>query len=141
MTLKTLAAGALLAVLALDQPAAAATAQADGCRGPLERWTEIDLYFGRNIQGGSEVTEAQFRGFLADTVTPRFPDGLTVLDAFGQFRSGGRIEREKTKLLVLLVPDPGAVAGKVAAVVDRYKKRFRQQSVLRTEQKVCLAFD
>jgi hypothetical protein len=106
----------------------------------MASWTEISLYFGRRIGDTGLVSEAMFKRFLAEVVTPRFPDGLTVLDAAGQFRSGNRIVREPTKLLVLLVPDRSAVAHKVASVIDRYKRRFRQQSVLRTEQEVCLAF-
>lgn len=87
------------------------------------------------------MTERMFKRFLANEVTPRFPDGLSVIDVAGQFRDDrGRIIREPSKLLVLLVPDRGAAAGKIAAVIDRYKHRFSQQSVLRTERPVCLAF-
>jgi hypothetical protein len=123
------------ALATADEPRAAA------CPAPLERWTEISLYLGRNIAGIGEVTEYQFRNFLREVVTPRFPDGLTVLDAAGQFRDGARIIRERTKLLILLVPDAAEVRGKVAAVVSRYKTRFRQQSVLHTENSLCLSFD
>ena len=36
---------------------------------------------------------------------PRFPDGLTVLDARGQWRdSQGAIKTERSKLLVILAP-------------------------------------
>ena len=39
--------------------------------------------------------DAAWDAFLADTVTPRFPDGLTVLDARGQWRdSEGLIGKE-----------------------------------------------
>ncbi len=41
------------------------------------------LLFGRSLHGGGEVTDDQWRAFLADSVTPRFPDGLTVLDGAG----------------------------------------------------------
>ncbi len=125
-------------------PAAAAAAaheRAARCPAALEPWTQIDLYLGRGIGAGRAVTERMFKRFLAEEVTPRFPDGLTVLDAAGQFRDGrGRIVREPSKLLVLLVPDRAAAAGKIAAVIDRYKRRFSQESVLRTERSVCLAF-
>jgi hypothetical protein len=130
--------GLLAALLLLGTDAAAS---ATACRPPLERWTEIDLYFGRNIAGVGEVSERQFRNFLAQTVTPRFPDGLSLADIAGQFRVGRQVIREKTKLVVLLVPDAAEAAPKVAAIVGTYKRRFRQQSVLRTEATVCLAFD
>lgn len=125
--------------VAAEQSAAAT--QSSACRAPLEAWTEINLYFGRNIAGVGEVTEQQFRQFAREVVTPRFPDGLTLLDGLGQFHDGKRIVRERSKLLVLLVPDSGETAGKVAQIVKEYKRRFRQQSVLRTEDRLCLSFD
>ena len=130
---------AVPALVAADQPAA--TTAPTLCQAPFEPWTEIELYFGRNIAGVGEVTEQQFRNFVREVVTPRFPDGLTLLDALGQFRDGKRIVRERTKQLVLLVPEPDEIAGKVEFIVKEYKDRFRQQSVLHTENSLCLSFD
>ncbi|MBV9833354.1 MAG: DUF3574 domain-containing protein, partial [Alphaproteobacteria bacterium] len=56
------------------------------CRAPLKAMTQVDLYFGRNIPGGGEVSDAQWRQFLDEVVTPRFPDGLSVLDVYGQWK-------------------------------------------------------
>ena len=131
---------AVLTALLMIPTAARAQAPEAICPASMASWTEINLYFGRSIGAGGLVSERMFQRFLAEAVTPRFPDGLTVLDAAGQFRSGKRVVREPAKLLILLVPDRDAVADKIAAVIDRYKRRFRQQSVLRTEQPVCLAF-
>jgi hypothetical protein len=44
-----------------------------------------DLYFGRNIAGGGEVSEAEFQAFIDAEITPQFPDGLTVYETNGQF--------------------------------------------------------
>jgi hypothetical protein len=133
---------ATLIVLGAARTAPAAEAAAAACRAPLEPWTEIDLYFGRNIANGGIVSEQAFRRFLAEVVTPRFPDGLSVLDVAGQFRSGtGAIVREPSKLLVILVPDAAAVARKVDQVIAAYKRRFDQESVLRAEHPVCVAFE
>ena len=126
-------------LVAANQPAAPNVAI--HCQAPLELWSQIELYFGRNIAGVGEVTEQQFRSFVREVVTPRFPDGLTLLDALGQFRDGKRIVRERTKQLVLLVPEPDEAAGKVDFIVQEYKSRFRQQSVLHTEHSLCLSFD
>jgi hypothetical protein len=88
------------------------------------------------------VSERAFRRFLAEVVTPRFPDGLSVVDVAGQFRSGsGVIVREPSKLLVILVPDAAAVAKKVGQIIAAYKRRFDQESVLHAEQPVCVAFE
>jgi hypothetical protein len=88
------------------------------------------------------VSEEAFQDFLANDVTPLFPDGLSVIDVAGQFRdSQGTIVREPTKLLILLVPDVAAVAPDVATIVAAYKERFDQESVLHAEQPVCIAFE
>jgi hypothetical protein len=136
---RPLVGGVLALLITLGTVPAAAAAD---CQAPLEAWTEIDLYFGRNIGAGGTVSEKQFQRFLSEVVTPRFPDGLSVLDVAGQFRgSSGAIVREPSKLLIILVPDAGAAAGKVGQIVRAYKRRFDQESVLHVEQAVCVAFE
>ena len=128
----------LLGLLSIDAGEAAA---ADRCRPPLEPWTQVELYFGRDLGGEAVVSEEAFRDFLAETVTPLFPDGLSVVDVAGQFRDDqGTIVREPTKLLIILVPDAAGVAPDVETIVAAYKKRFDQQSVLHAEQPVCVGF-
>lgn len=130
----------MLLCLGLGDGAAAAE-ERGGCRAPLDAWTQVELYLGRDIPGGGTVSEQAFRRYLAEVVTPEFPDGLTVLDGQGQFRnSGGRIVREGTKVLLILVPDARAVKGRFDKVIARYKTRFNQESVIRVESPVCLAF-
>jgi hypothetical protein len=113
------------------------------CAAPLRPALEVDLYFGRDKRGGGEVSEAEWAAFLTDTVTPRFPDGLSVLNVEGQARepqSGsqpGRIVHERTKLLVVVVFDAPAHRGKVREIIETYNSRFGQHSVFRSEQPVC----
>src|SRR5437763_909383 len=67
------------------------------------------LYFGRDIPGGGQVTEAQWTAFLAEVITPRFPAGLTVLRAEGQWRGAdGVIVHEPSVVVELLHPDAPA---------------------------------
>ncbi len=79
------------------------------CAAPLKPALELNLYFGRDIEGGGEVSEDQWAEFVAAEVTPRFPDGLSVLNVAGQSRnSKNQTLRERTKLLVVVVFDaPG----------------------------------
>ena len=58
------------------------------CPEGSDRYAEYQLLLGRSTSDGGEVSEEEWLAFLADTVTPRFPDGLTVLDAAGQWRDG-----------------------------------------------------
>ena len=126
------------AVVAVSLGACAQPGAPPVCTAPLKPALEVDLYFGRDKQGGGEVSEAEWAAFLADTVTPRFPDGLSVLNVEGQAREpSGRIVRERTKLLVVVVFDAPAHRGKVREIVEAYNSRFGQHSVFRSEQPVC----
>lgn len=140
---RRLAIGALLLALGGCATTPATTGQgAAACRAPLKAMTQVDLYFGRNIPTGGEVSDAQWRQFLDDVVTPRFPDGLSVLDVYGQWKSTrtGAIARERSKRLSIIVPDAAAAASEVEAIKAAYKQRFRQESVLQSEAGVCAAF-
>ena len=122
-------------LLALATLLVAGAASAQSCTPPLKPALEVDLYFGR-----ASVSDEQWTAFLAEEVTPRFPDGLSVLDVAGQWRApGGPIVRENSKLMAIIVFDPPAHAPKIDAIVDAYKVKFRQQSVLRVEHAVCAA--
>ena len=99
------------------------------------------LYFGRNIPGGGKVGEAQWRAFLDDTITPRFPAGLTVVSAAGQWRgTDGRVETEAAQLVTVLHPGDAASRGAITAIVREYKRRFMQEAVLRERVAACVVF-
>lgn len=111
---------------------------AASCAAPLKPALEVNLYFGRDIEGGGEVSERQWAEFVAAEVTPRFPDGLSVLNVAGQSRnSRNQTLRERTKLLVVVVFDAPGHRDKIQAIVDAYNKRFGQHGVFRTEHMVC----
>jgi len=108
------------------------------CAAPLKPALELNLYFGRDIEGGGEVSERQWAEFVASEVTPRFPDGLSVLNVAGQSRnSANQTLRERTKLLVVVIFDAPAHQAKVQAIVDAYNRRFGQHGVFRAEHTVC----
>ena len=101
---------------------------------------EDDLYFGLSTSQGP-VTPAQWDGFLNLEVTPRFPDGLTVLDAKGQWKNAkGTIGKEPTKVLILIHPDNPAEDKALQAVIDAYKKEFHQESVMRVRNRPEVQF-
>ncbi len=123
----------LLAVAACVQPE-----RPSSCAAPLRPAVELNLYFGRDKPAGGEVSDAEWASFVAESVTPRFPDGLSVLDIEGQYRDpSGRIGRERSKLLLVVVFDAPAHAEKVSAIVQAYNRRFGQHSVFRVEKPVC----
>jgi hypothetical protein len=97
------------------------------------------LYFGADKPSG-RVTPEDWSGFLAETVTPRFPQGLTAWQASGQWRSAsGGIVREPSHVLSLVHPANAASESAIREIVDAYKSRFQQEAVLRVRSDVCMA--
>lgn len=98
------------------------------------------LYFGLARTKGAAVSELEWQIFLRDEVTRRFPDGLTVWGAEGQWRSpGGNIDHEQSKVLLLVHPDTPAARQSVQSVIEAYRKAFDQESVLWESARVCVA--
>jgi hypothetical protein len=111
------------------------------CPDGRQRMARIELYFGLSRPGGT-VSDAEFRSFVDAQVTPRFPDGLTLLAGSGQWRdASGVLHVEASKLLILLVsPNDPQVDTKINAIRDDYRRRFEQQSVLRADSSACVSF-
>src|SRR5262245_59331504 len=97
------------------------------------------LYFGLSRPKGS-ISELEWQIFLRDEVTKRFPDGLTVRQAEGQWLPpAGSIDHEQSKVLLLVHGDTAAARQSVQAVIQAYRKAFDQQSVLWESSRVCVA--
>lgn len=105
-------------------------------------WHRTELYFGTSRANGTAVTDEQFAQFIDQQVTPRFPDGLTLLSAYGQYRnSAGVIEKEKSFLLILFYPPQMSDARKrIEELRDVYKSTFQQESVLRADSGMSISF-
>ena len=95
------------------------------------------LYFGMSRPDGGQVEEAQWKDFLARDVTPRFPDGLTVIDGLGQWRDS-RVApiTERTKLVIIVHPASEDATRSLREIKAIYVKRFNQISVMQTDQDV-----
>ena len=100
------------------------------------RFYRTELYFGRSIPGGGTVSDEEWERFLADVVTPRFPDGFTIINATGQSREkDGTLDKERTEILVFFYPvnDRTASRRKIEEIRRAYVKQFKQESVLRLD--------
>lgn len=101
----------------------------------------VELFFGRKIGDQVGVSEADFARFVDEELTPRFPEGLTVLDAAGQWRSNaGPIVREPSKIVILALPGRAGGEDRIEAVREAYKRRFAQEAVMLVTQPACLGF-
>ncbi len=102
----------------------------------LESFYRTELYFGRSRPDGGVVTDGEWNRFLAEVVTPRFPDGFTILNGTGQYREkSGKIIREPSEVLVFLYTRKTREASrrKIDEIRRAYVKQFSQESVLRMD--------
>ncbi len=137
---RRLVAAAVLAGLAFAY-APTLGANAASCPSGTELFAEYRLFFGRSQGDVEVVSEEAWRSFLAEEVTPRFPEGLTVFDAAGQWRDGlGTIIRERTKLLLVLAPPGDDAMQRTDEIANAYKRAFGQSSVLRVVTEACVSF-
>jgi hypothetical protein len=116
--------------------ALAAPACALECKAPVQMMARTELLF-----GAGAVSESAWHRFLSEEVTPRFPDGLTALEGYGQWRTAnGAITKERSRVLLIWhAPDAKADAA-LDAIRDAYKTRFHQQSVMRVDSEDCVSF-
>lgn len=107
-------------------------------------WVDTRLYFGLGPADRPEqgVSEAAWRDFLDREVTPRFPDGLSVIDVYGQWQGKGQAvpERLRSKLLVIDYPDSAQNRARVDAIRAAWKRRTGDQSVLRVTVPADVSF-
>jgi hypothetical protein len=131
---------ALIAAAAVCASAASA-APASACPEGLRQANTVQMFFGRNTGWTGAVTEADWQSFLEAEVTPRFPDGLSVTDVYGQWKSpAGDFVREDSKALFIVLAGKPDEQQRIDTIRDAYKQRFHQQAVLLVEQQACVAF-
>ncbi|HYZ47530.1 MAG TPA: DUF3574 domain-containing protein [Sphingomonas sp.] len=101
-----------------------------------------ELFFGRKVGDRVGVSNAAWARFVDREITPRFPDGFTVIEAKGQWRDAARnaILRESSKVVQIVLPGNGEDLDRLAAITQAYKQRFRQQSVAVLLRPACVAF-
>jgi hypothetical protein len=106
-----------------------------------EKWAVTDtLYFGAAKPGGL-VTEEQWNLFIDEAATPAFPEGLTTWSAEGRWRmANGAIEHEPSHVLQLTHDGTDARDRAVRTIMERYKKDFQQEAVLRVRSRTCISF-
>jgi Protein of unknown function (DUF3574) len=112
--------------------------------GQTKGWVDTKLYFGLGLADAPEkgVSEAQWREFLDKEVTSRFPDGLSVVDVYGQWQGKNQIipERLRSKMLIIDYPDTAENRDKIEAIRAAWKQRTGDQSVLRVTTSVDVSF-
>jgi len=104
-----------------------------------------ELYFGLDRAGPApDVSDEEWQQFVREVVTPRFPEGLTVLSAVGQWRDtpSGNVVREPSRIVIILRPMDRAQDSDraIEEIRGQYSRRFTQDTVLRVDAVVRAEF-
>jgi len=136
-----------------------------GCMGlaSCASYQRTDLYFGRDIPGGvppgggppgggppggappgggGTVSEQQWKNFSDSVISNYFPEGYTEWDANGRWKDTDTKQTitEPTKVVTFFGKKTRARSAALDSIAQRYLRRFRQQSVLRTDMKSKVKF-
>jgi len=133
---------ATVAIILALASSGGADAQSPECGAGLKPREVAELLFGRNIGDRLGVSESQWGRFVDRKISPRFPDGLTVLDAKGEWRDTARktIVHEPSKLVEIVLPGKPDDIDALNRIAQAYKTRFRQQSVIIVVRSACVSF-
>ncbi|MEG4457250.1 DUF3574 domain-containing protein [Microcoleus sp. N9_A1] len=87
------------------------------------------------------VSESEWQEFVKTVITPRFREGLTVLDGLWQFfNNSGILIIEKSNIVILIYKNSPEKTKSIHKIIGSYKRSFQQESVLRTTSKVKISF-
>jgi hypothetical protein len=135
--------GLLACLLLAPQGRAEMTGEQPGiaCKASSALMARLELLFGMSRRDAEPISDAEWQGFVDQEVTPRFPDGLTVVQAYGQWRnSSGSIAKENSRVLMIWYQPKPDADQRIEAIRDAYKARFKQESVMRVDSFSCVSF-
>jgi len=101
---------------------------------------ETQLFFGMSRPTGGEVTQQDWDAFMQSEVVPRFAQGFAVIETTGFWQDGQskRTINEPGRMISRLLRPGDAEA--IPLIIDAYKQKFDQESVLRIDTEVCAKF-
>ena len=124
-----------------SRSAAVVPAPALSCRSPARAMTRLEMLFGTARPNGPPISNGKWISFVDAEVTPRFPDGLTVLRGPGQWRDrDGVLSREQSHIVVIWHEPTSRYDADIEAIRSAYRMRFDQESVMRVEGLSCVSF-
>ena len=94
-------------------------------------WLKTEIYLGRNLPGGHEVSEWEFSEFIDKVATKHFPKGLTIHNAYGQMQhQNGKIEKQATWVIIIVHDKNPKNTAAIQDVINAYRKRFGKLQVM-----------
>src|SRR3954471_20131101 len=101
-------------------------AKAAATRPSPDEWVRTELYFGLSKRDGATVADADWNRFVDEQITPRFPDGFTVISAQGHYLQDGQVAAEASRVVTILHRRAHDVDDRIDALVEDYVQRFGQ---------------
>lgn len=101
------------------------------------------LVFGLSRPDGGTVSEEEWISFVDTNITPKFKEGLTIVDSDGQWMmESGEVIKEDSKILILLYDNESSaeVDDAIEQIKETYKKQFNQEAVLRITSAAGVSF-
>ena len=88
------------------------------------------------------MNEADWSRFVDREIVSRFPNGLTMFNAAGQWRdeATNKIVRERSKVVQIVLPGQVEDIARLNEIVAAYKRRFKQHSVVIIVRPACVSF-
>lgn len=98
------------------------------------------MYFGLNSEN-SVISNDEFNSFVDSTITPVFPEGLTIYRTSGQWKNyKGAIIKEPAAVVEIIHSDNPETQKLINVIIETYKTRYLQESVLLIQQKAGIYF-
>ncbi|MEO6520116.1 MAG: DUF3574 domain-containing protein [Mucilaginibacter sp.] len=106
------------------------------------RMVETDLYFGMSKPDGGSVTDKEWESFRENYIVTAFKQGSTIINASGSWLDpvSRKQVTEASHLVIYLHKKSKAVSKQIDSLRKQYQTQFQQQSVLRVDKKVTVAF-
>lgn len=130
-------AGTLVALAGLAL-AGCATAPKLACPAGQAQMRTAQLFL--EAKSPARLNDAALRRFVEQEVTPRFPDGVTMVAGGARWKGAGdRMIRDAAKVVLIVLPARGDPQANVEAVRAAYRTRFKQDSVVVMPPPACVA--
>lgn len=102
--------------------------------------TRTELFFGLSNARGP-ITDEQFKRFVDTEVSPKFPEGFTILGGEGAWQgASGQSQREGARVIVRVHKGTVSDEATISDVMETYKRQFQQDAVMRSDEIVCTRF-
>ena len=98
---------------------------------PVLNETQTELFFGLSKPDGTSVTKDEWNKFVDDYISPKFIEGFTIVDSYGQWTDiDHNIMKEYSKFVIIINKRSSEMDSSISYVINNYKRLFQQSSVL-----------